>query len=63
MELYMWPERFTYEPEIEAANKHWTHQLETFTNFVKTLLLENPNLLINELALLTMCLIQSTISL
>ena len=61
MEHFMRPERFTYDSEIEAADKRWTHWFETFTNFIETLLLENPNRPHNKRTVLTNCVSHSII--
>ena len=41
------------DSENEAIDKRWTRWFETFTNFIETFLLENPNRTINKRALLT----------
>ena len=53
MEHSMRPKRFANDSESGAKDKRWTRRFETFTNFIETLLHENPNRPINKRAFQT----------
>ena len=46
MDKYLHPSRFDYEPNSTGADKHWTHWLRTFENFLSSIEIHKPDKLV-----------------